>query len=209
MVQHLLLTLVAPPLLFYGIPPALLRRILQPAWLHTAVRSLARPLVAAAIFNAVTVFVHWPAVVDTALRHEPVHFSVHLLMFSTALLMWFPVLNRVPELPQLSYPGRMVCLFLQSVIPTVPASFLTFADGVIYKFYATVPRPWHVSAVSDQQVAGAIMKIIGAAILWSVILVLFFRWYAKTEGGKREDDVLTWADVERELQRTPPAPSDH
>ena len=100
----------------------------------------ARPLPAAVIYNVVFVFTHWPPVVDSALQSEVVHFGVHCLIFFTALNMWFPVMNRLPEFPMMSPPARMLYLFLQSVIPTVPASFLTFADGVIYKFYATVSR---------------------------------------------------------------------
>ncbi len=208
MVQHLLLTLVAPPLLLAGTPEWLVRWLLRPPPLAAAVRFLARPLLAAVVYNAALVFTHWPPIVDAGLRSEPLHFGLHCLIFFTALNMWFPVINRLAEFPSMSPPARMLYLFLQSVIPTVPASFLTFADGVIYKFYATVPHPFHLSAVADQQLAGALMKVLGGSLLWGVIVVMFFRWYAEENRHPTVDapEVLTWDDVARELERTPPPP---
>ena len=76
----------------------------------------------------------------------------------------------------------MMFLFLQSVVPTVPASFLTFGDHPLYHFYEHVPRLWGISALHDMQDAGLIMKIGGGVVLWVVIAIVFFRWYADEEG---------------------------
>ena len=204
MVQHLMLSLLVPPLLLLGTPPWLMRRLLAP--IAGFVKKAARPLPAAVLFNTVVAVSHWPALVDASLRSEPVHFAVHAVLFTSAALMWFPVVNQLPEYPRITDPARMVYLFLQSIIPTVPASFLTFGDGALYKFYESVPRIWGMSAIEDQQVAGAMMKVVGGGALWAVIVVMFFRWYARTERDK--GDVLTWDDVERELEATrPPTPS--
>jgi putative membrane protein len=205
MLQHLLFTLVAPPLLLLGLPAPLLHRLLRPRFVGWAFTRLTRPLIAAVVFNTVIVISHWPALVDLSLRVEAVHFVVHLVLFSTAVLMWFPVLNRLPEYPSLGDPARMLYLFLQSVVPTVPASFLTFGDSPMYDTYAKAPRPFDLSAVSDQQMAGAVMKVIGGFLLWGIIVTIFFRWYRRTERDTH-GDVLTWDDVERELGQTP-APS--
>jgi putative membrane protein len=202
MVQHMVFTLVAPPLLLLGMPDWLTRWILRPPALAATVRSLAKPVVAAVLFNLAIAFGHWPALVDFALRHDNVHFVVHLVTFTTAMFMWFPVVNRLPEFPHLSRPLKMVYLFAQSIIPNVPAAFLAFADGIVYKFYATVPRPFGGSALTDQQVAGAIMKVGGTFIIWGIIVVVFFRWYGEEYGDQRTPDVLTWEHVERELART-------
>ncbi len=203
MVQHIGFTLIAAPLMLLGLPAWLVRWLLHPRAVHAVFSRLARPLAAALVYNTVVVLTHWPVVVNGSLRHHGVHLAVHVLIFASALLMWFPVFNRLPELPTMSYPSRMLYVFLQSVIPTVPASFLTFGDGVLYRFYADVPRPFPLSAIDDQQLAGALMKVYAGSLLWAVIIVLFFRWYA----GEQRDtqaDVLTWDDVERELRRTEP-----
>lgn len=208
MVQHIGFTLIAAPLLLLGLPVWLVRRMVRARAVHFLVSRLARPLAAAVVFNVVTVLSHWPVMVDASLRNHPVHFALHVVIFTSAVLMWFPVLNRVPELPRMrSEAARMVYIFLQSVIPTIPASFLTFADGVLYDFYAEAPRPFAISAVEDQRVAGALMKIYAGLLLWSVIVVIFFRWYDRDQNESRAG-VLTWDQVERELARTEPAPAE-
>lgn len=201
MFQHIGLTLIAAPLLLMGLPGWLVRFLLRPRPLRYGFSRIARPLPAAVLFNTVIVLSHWPVVVNGSLENHGVHFAVHVVLFTSALIMWFPVVNRLPELPTMTYPSRMLYVFLQSVIPTVPASFLTFGDGVLYRFYAEVPRPFPMSAIEDQQVAGALMKVYAGALLWGVIVSMFFRWYAKEERDKA-DDVLRWEDVDAELRRT-------
>ncbi len=197
MVQHMIYTFIAPPLILMGMPPWFLRRLLAPKWLSNIVRAVTRPLVALIVFNAVVAIYHWPALVDLSLRQEPVHFAVHVVLVSTALAMWWPVVAPLPEFPRLSEPVKMMYLFAQSILPTVPASFLTFADGAVYKFYESVPRLWGWSVVGDQQVAGLIMKLGGGLLLWSIIVVLFFKWSAKEEAQSSEE--LAWEDFEAEL----------
>lgn len=197
MVQHTLFSLIAPPLLLLGMPAALLRRILRPEPVLRVVRFLTRPLVALLLFNGVVLVTHWPALVDASLRSEPLHFFVHLVLFSSAVLMWWPVVDPLPELKRLSEPGKMLYLFLQSILPTVPASFITFAESPVYRFYETAPRLWGIDVLTDQQMAGLIMKIGGGLLLWFCIATIYFRWNAKEERGK--GDELSWEDFEREL----------
>ena len=199
MVQHMLFTLVAVPLLMIGTPAWMWRVILRPPKLLAFVRAVTRPLPALVIFNVVLVFTHWPLIVTETLHHDYLHFLVHVVLFASALVMWTPVLSPLIELPRLPYPGRMLFLFLQSLVPTVPASFLTFGSKPLYHVYETFPRLWGMWAHTDQLVAGLIMKIGGGAILWGAIAVMFFRWY---EIEHREGvDVLEWHDVDRALDR--------
>lgn len=199
MVQHLLMSLVAPPLLLAGTPGWLFRTILSPRWAFVVVRALARPIVALLVFNAFIALSHWPALVALALRSEPAHFGIHAVLVLTALLMWMPVLSPVVEIPRLRYPGQMLYLFAQSIVPTVPASFLTFADTPIYPFYGLAAPLLGVDPVTDQRIAGLVMKLVGGFILWGVIAVLFFRWHRQEELGGTDEPV--WQDVERHLSR--------
>jgi len=208
MVEHLLIMLVAPPLLLFGMPAWLLRWVLQARLLRWIVRHLARPFVGLVLFNAVLVLSHWPAVVTLSVQNEWFHFGAHTVLFCSALLMWWPVLSPLPEMPTLSYPGRMLYLFLQSIVPTVPASILTFGSTLLYKVYGTFPRIWGLSALTDQRIAGLTMKLAGGAILWALIAVVFFKWYGQentTEGW----DAMEWRKVEREIGRelSRPAPA--
>lgn len=197
MVQHMLFSLVVPPLLLIGIPAWLWRYILGGGIRLKVVRFLTRPVVALVSFNTVLAISHIPSVVDASVKNEPLHFFIHALVFGSALQMWTPVLSPLLELPALNYPARMFYLFLQSLVPTIPASFLTFGDGILYKVYATFPRIWGLSARTDQQIAGLLMKIGGGFLLWGVILVLFFRWHAAEQDGW---DALSLRDVEADVR---------
>ncbi|MGH9177137.1 MAG: cytochrome c oxidase assembly protein [Acidimicrobiales bacterium] len=208
MFQHIGFTLIAAPLLLLGLPVWLVRTMVRARPVRWVVSRLARPLPAAVVFNLVTVLTHWPLVVEASVRNHPLHFLVHVVIFTSAVLMWFPVLNRVPELPRIrSDAARGLYVFLQSVIPTIPASFLTFGEGLLYPFYGEAPRPFPLSALEDQRTAGALMKVYAGLLLWSVILVIFFRWYDRDQ-KQAAAGVLTWEQVERELAQTEPAPKE-
>ena len=198
MVQHLLLTLVAAPLLLLGTPAWLFDKLLSPKWLRSAVRGAAKPVPNLLQFNTILVLSHWPLIVTATLRHHPLHFVAHAVLLTSAIVMWLPVVSPSPrEVPRLAPLAQMVYLFLQTIIPTIPASFLTFGRTLLYPIYGTFPRLWGASAITDQQVAGLIMKIGAGAYLWIVIAVIFFKWYAREEATQ---DVLLWDDVARELE---------
>jgi len=199
MTQHLLITLVAPPLLLLGTPAWLARELLAPPRLYRVVRRLARPMPALLLFNGLLVVTHWPAFVDNTVQSELLHFSAHAAIFGSALLMWCPVVAPLPEMRPLSAPAQMLYLFLQSIVPTVPSAFLIFADRPIYKFYEHVPRLWGLSAGEDQRIAGLLMKLGGGFLLWMVIAVLFFKWHAAEEENDRQ--ARHWRDLERELDQ--------
>jgi putative membrane protein len=201
MVQHLMMTLVAAPLLLLGIPAWLARRLLSPRWLFATVKTVSRPIPNLIQFNAILVLSHWPVIVEGTLRHHPLHFVAHAVLLGSALLMWMPIVSPTREVPRLAPLAQMVYLFMQTIIPTIPASFLTFGTTLLYPIYGTFPRLWGASAITDQQVAGLIMKIGAGFYLWMWIFTIFFRWYASEEGRKKKADVLVWDDVERELQR--------
>ena len=198
MVQHTLFSLVAPPLLLMGTPKWLLRAMIGGPRMMKVARLVTRPAVGLILFNGVIVVTHWPYLVDLSLTSEPVHFLLHLTLFTSAAIMWWPVVDPLPELSRLSPPGKMLYLFLQSIVPTVPASFLTFSDGVIYRFYETVPRLWGIDVLTDQRMAGLMMKIGGGLLLWLAIAYIFFKWSAAEE--RQDVEEVSWEDFERDLQ---------
>ncbi len=204
MVQHLLLTLVVALLLLAGTPAWMARNVIGrgSGAAMRLVRSLSRPVTGLIQFNLVLVLSHWPVVVEATVRYHFLHFVAHAVLLASAVLMWMPVASPLPEIRRIKPPAQMLYLFLQTIVPTVPASFLTFNDRPLYGIYAELPRLWGVSALTDQQTAGLIMKIVGGLFLWGVIAAIFFRWYA-TEERRAKDDVLLWDDVEHELLAPP------
>jgi len=198
MFQHLLYTMVAPPLLIWGMPSWLLRMPLRNRHVFAVARRLTHPIIAFAIFNALQLILHFPSAVNLALDVHAFHLLVHVLLVGSALLMWWPVLSPLEELPRLSYPLQMAYLFVQSLIPTVLAAFLTFSTGVFYTAYESAPRMWGLSPVEDQQFAGFVMKVLGSIILWAFIAYAFFRWY---EQESKADNGPGWEDVQDEMNR--------
>jgi putative membrane protein len=216
MTQHMLLTFVVPPVFLLATPEWLARLVLGRGRAKRVFYTLARPIPAAVLFNAFQLFTHWPGVVNTSVENALVHYLVHAALVSTAFLLWIPVCGPLPEL-RLSYPAQMLYLFVTSIIPTVPAAWLTFADGAVYSAYDIPQRLWGISVTTDQQTAGLIMKLVGGSFLWLIITVRFFQWASKFSDTDRAVDQagpvheLTWADVEREFDAhpAPTEPAEH
>jgi putative membrane protein len=197
MVQHLVFTMVAAPLLLLGTPAWLARWLLRPPPLLHVVRVLARFVPALLVFNVVLVVTHWPWMVNQSLQSGYVHLGLHVVLFVSSLVVWLPVVSPLPEVPRLQPVMRMLYLFTWSIVPTVPASFLTFGSSPLYKFYEGVPHLFGLSTLEDQQLAGLIMKIAAGLLLWIVIAVVFFRWAAEEDRANTPRHGL--AELEREL----------
>ena len=187
--QYLLFTLVAPPLLIAGTPPSALRRMIRPSWAARIARFLNRPLVAFAVFNTVLLASHLPTVVDGLMTSQIGSFAIDMAWLVAGIVFWWQVFAPLPELGALPYPGRIAFLIMNIFIPTVPAAFLTFADYPIYALYELAPPIGNISARDDQQVAGLMMKIVGALIIFGTASALYFRW-TRREGANEEPEIV-------------------
>src|SRR5687767_14855707 len=196
MVQHLLLTLVMPPLLLAATPGWMLR----PALRHRAVRAVARRITTVTasylIFNVVLAAWHIPALYNTAIAYHPVHITQHLMFMVAAVLMWWPLLSPLPELPRIAYPAQMLYCFVMMIPMTIVAIYITMADHALYPAYAAAPRTWGLSPMEDQLVGGLIMWVPGSLFFLGVMSVVFFKWQERgsddTAGAQAE-----WAPVAR------------
>ncbi len=185
MVQHLLLTLVAAPLLLVGMPRWLLSPLARFPSVIKAGRFLTSLVPAAIASNAIIAVWHLPELYDLALRQHGIHIIQHLMFLASGVIMWWPILSPTPDIPRLSYPMQMIYLFVLSLIPAVIGSFITFSAVAIYPFYVEAPRLWGMSALLDQQIAGLIMKILGGIVLWIVATIIFFTWFHREESSAK------------------------
>jgi len=181
MVQHLLLTLVMPPLMLLGLPGWMLRPLLRVPLLRAVLSRLTKPLPAFIAFNAVFAAWHAPALYEATLTSDGIHLLEHFMFMGTALLTWWPILSPLPELPRASYPLQVLYLFLQSIIPTVLGGIITLAPDVLYATYQYAPRVWDLSAAEDQQWGGLIMWIPGSLIYLTALTAVFFIWFEGQE----------------------------
>lgn len=186
MVQHLLLMMVAPPLLLLGIPARLLRPLAARRGIRPVVRFLTRPLIAFAIYNIVLVGWHFPAAYNLALVNHDVHIAQHLMFMAAAVIMWWPIVNPVPDLtPTLASPLQMIYLFAMGIPMSVLSAMVTFADGPLYTWYTEAPRIFELSAYDDQKLGGVIMWVPGSLIFWTAISLVFYRWSKREEDDER------------------------
>jgi len=174
MFQHMLYSYFMPALMLIATPKWLYDLIFASDRSRRAINFLTKPVIAGLLFNCVIMITHIPQMVNRSVSNGPLHYSLHILVVTSALLMWSPVCSPDPT-RRIGYGGKLIYLFLMSVIPTVPAAWLTFAEGTVYKHYDIAVRVWGLSATTDQQLAGAIMKLGGSIFLWTVIVVIFFR----------------------------------
>jgi putative membrane protein len=213
MFQHMALSYFMPPLVLLATPDWLFRAVLGEGALARAVRWMGRPVPAGLTFNVVVMVTHIPALVNRSVTDAPLHYGLHVAVVVSALFMWLPVCGPDPAM-HVGYGGRMIYLFLMSVVPTVPAGWLTFAEGVVYRHYDIPVRVWGLSATIDQQLAGAVMKVGGGIFLWTIVGVMFFRRFAASfsreqsyvRGDASLPDVLTVEHVTDAFGRVPPAP---
>jgi putative membrane protein len=176
MTQHLLLCLVMPPLLLLGLTDWMVRPFLTARWVRPVARFLTNPLVAYLIYNGVLVWVHTPGLYDLMCRNEEVHISVHILMMVVGVLLWWPLLSPLPEMPRLNYPAQMLYLFIWLVPMAAIAAPISFATKVIYPWYLEGPHPFGLTPLADQ-VAGGLLMWVGAGFyVICVATLIFYRW---------------------------------
>lgn len=98
-------------------------------------------------------------------------------MLLASLNMWIPIIGLDHRIKQLSFPLRIGYLFIQSLLPTIPASFLAFSTVPLYSAYLGVEQIYNISVIDDQTLAGLILKLGGGIILWVTILIIWMNWY--------------------------------
>lgn len=179
MVQHMLLVFAMPPLLLHGTPGWMLRPPLRHPRLRRLGRALTRPPGAFAAFNVILVAWHLPPLYNLAMEQHPVHVVEHLMIMAASVILWWPVLSPLPELPRAAYPVQLLYLFVVGLPMVMVAVFITMADSVLYPYYSSAPRIWEpLTPRADQHLGGLIMWIPGGLVFLAAISVVFFRWQA-------------------------------
>jgi len=190
MVQHILLTLVAAPLIALGAPVTLLLRVATPAvrrpWilpvLHSRLmRLVSFPVVAWVALAAVMWGTHFSALFDVALENRFVHDLELLLYLVAALLFWWPAVGLDPSPWRMSHPVRALYVFLQMPQNTLLAVIILNATTPLYLHYATLLRPWGPSTLFDQQIAAGIMWLTGDLLFIGAMAAIMFGWMRHEE----------------------------
>jgi putative membrane protein len=189
MVQHLLLTLVVPPLLLLGTPAWMADRLLAPLLRRDAtgwvVRTVTRPVPALAAYTAALVLWHLPVTYELALRVHGWHVVQHLSLMAAACVGWWPVLSPSALVPRLHYGAQILYVFALGMPMTVVAAMITGAESLLYPSYASAPRLFDLTPFADQRLGGVIMWVPAGLVPLLAFTAIFFRWAA----SEAEDEI--------------------
>lgn len=197
MVQHLILTMVGPPLMVVGTPGWLVKPLLRNPTIFKIARFLTYPAIAFFLYTADFWLWHAPTLYDATLYNDYIHILEHLTFIVFAIIYWWPVLSNSEKLPRLSIGGQVLYIFLSGMPTVALGAGLTFASP-LYTPYIYAPRVWGLSPATDQQLGGLLMWIPGSIMNIIVVSIVFIQWMQRQDEKQREKEALLYADEEFE-----------
>ena len=190
MTQHEILMLVSAPLLVLGRPLIVFLWAMPSSWREAPSRLgrsrtlkklwtfVSAPLLAWSVSGLALWIWHIPLFFDQTLRSDWIHAAQHTTFLVTAVIFWWPLVNRTPSL---GYGGGLVYIFTTILHTSVLGVLLTFAPRPWYSSYMLTAPAWHLSALEDQQIGGLIMWIPAGTLLLIVALVLLVKWMNESQ----------------------------
>lgn len=213
MIMMAISCMIVPPLLLLAVPSWLWRFILIRKSLRY-VNWVSSPLLGAILFNTFFSFYHIPIVHNYVMTHYVEHIIYDIVLFSSALLMWWPIIEPVSERARMTDVKKMGYIFLNSVLITPACTLIIFAEEPLYATYVNKevwiramgycisgdPTPFLMfftgpdafnwfSPLEDQQIGAIVMKLFQEMINICILFFVFIRWFQR-EG--KNDDVLTY-----------------
>ncbi len=182
MVQHLVLAQVFPLLFVLGVPTWLWRALLSPRPVARVWHAVASPPAGFILYTVVLTVWHVPLLYELMMRNHNLHIVMHLLVMSTAVLMWWPIAGGAAVRRPLQPGAQMLYLFLLGTPMMAVAAMVTLAGRPLYDWYALAPRFAGMSALEDQRLGGLLMWVPGGMFYWAVMSVVYFRWAGAERG---------------------------
>ncbi|MGI9007916.1 MAG: cytochrome c oxidase assembly protein [Streptosporangiaceae bacterium] len=212
MVQHLMLIMVAPPLLIVGQPITLLLHASRNP-LHTWVKKIIRsrvvtfltwPVFGFAAYAATIVVLHLTGLASLVADNQVAHDGEHVLFIVVGYLFFLPIVGSEPIRWRLSYPAKLILLFLIMPVDTFTGLVLSYGNpgtpGIV-----TGPRPaWAGSAVGDLHAAGAAMWVAGDGLMFAMMMFVFLLWATDSRARIHSRG---WLEAARRATVAPSAPA--
>lgn len=188
-VQHLLLRMIGPMLLFLAAPQGLLvagtpdwaqRRIVTPVIVNGVVRSafgvLAHPVTVTVLFIGTLYFWQVPKFHNLALLNDQMHYLMHASMLLPGLLFFWRIFDSRPAPTGTRYGVRLMMLWIMILSNIVIGSYLAFKQPVLYSAYAELGRLWNLSARGDELLGGAFIWIPSSMMGLLAVLIVVHMW---------------------------------
>jgi cytochrome c oxidase assembly factor CtaG len=201
MIQHLLLIMVAPPLLVVGQPATLLLHASRNpvhTWTKKALRSrvmtaVTWPPFGTVLYLTTIVGTHLTGFMNLVLTNDAVHDGEHALYLAAGYLYFLPLIGREPIRWRVSYPSRIFLLFIAMPVDAFTGLILGSESSNPFPALARLRPSWAPSPINDVHTGGAVMWVGGAGIMFALVLAVFFAWSRDT----RSDGGLGWLEVAR------------
>jgi len=181
MIQHMLLAMVAPPLILLGVPRWMMQWLLDFLRIGPLVRFVTHPVLAFIAFNTALIAWHVPALYETALRDPMIHILQHTIFIGTGFLAWYPVIDPAGQHARFHPMAQIMYLFLYVIPSGVLGAVFAFAQVPIYTYYTSVPRLWGLTVMDDQAIAGGVMWVPGWAVYFVALSIVFAVWMRREE----------------------------
>jgi cytochrome c oxidase assembly factor CtaG len=194
MIQHLLITVVGPPLLLIGTPGWLIEPVLGQPILFRIAKFLTYPVVAFILFNGDFWLWHAPTLYNATLSNENIHILEHMSFMVFAVIYWWPVFSPSENLlPRLSIGGQILYIFVSGMPVVLLGAGLTFTQPLYAPYVQQPVRAWGISPIVDQQLGGLIMWIPGNILNIVIVSLLFIRWMRAQEAKQGREEMERYA----------------
>jgi putative membrane protein len=215
MIQMAVLNLIIPQLLILGIPNWMFERMFRKKALKRTVKFFTKPLISLILFNGLFSFYHVPFIFDIVKTNALLHAAVTTLIFVTALMMWWPLVNKLSDWQTLTGIKKIGYIFANGILITPACALIIFADTPLYATYYD-PRAWikalelcvpagtlasldltgpemfmSMPIIHDQQLGGVLMKIIQEIVYGAMLFFIFIEWYKKEREIEKMDTTIS------------------
>ncbi len=170
LLQNVMLSDWAPPLLILGLTPAMRAAIARAGGGPFA--SITRPFVSLPVWLVGWYAIHWGVFYDFALHHHWVLNVEHVILVAIGLLFWWPVLSDAPR--RLTVPVKIAYLGAAFVTSAFLGLAFIFSTSPFYSFYAKAPRLWGLSPAKDQNLGGILMNAEQTVVFLAALA--YFLW---------------------------------
>ncbi|MGE6487864.1 cytochrome c oxidase assembly factor CtaG [Paenisporosarcina sp. NPDC076898] len=220
MAQMALLLMLVPPLLIVGLPSWIWQKIIRMRYIQSTFRFLTKPLLALIVFSGMFSIYHIPLVFDTIKQNELYHTIFTIILFLSAILLWWPIMNKLKGEHQVHGLGKIGYIIGSAILITPACALIIFASHPMYDTYSngdawlkamelcvpsstlsglTLSGPElfsNMPIMEDQQLGGIIMKIIQEIIYGVILAIVFFQWYRSEQ--ENADEITQQALLDRQ-----------
>ena len=198
--QRLILLMAVAPMLLLGLPYDVIQWLTRPAAVDTVLTWVERPVVAIVTVTALVIGSMTPAMVRAQSSSPAARGALDVVIVVAGLVLWIPVLGRIPGLTRPKPVVRFGYLVAQAVVPAFLSFIYIFSRRPLYPEFARSHAAVGLRPLNDQQISGFVSKLTMLFVLLTVGAVVLAR-APRSEDELEAGETLVWADVEREFER--------